>query len=260
MVDQSDKIWKTLQQDPHRLFSPEDLAAVINPAAARKPEQRQPLVEEIKAKLQALVREGEVREAADGLFKARLFTEEGRYIEHAFLGGMGNTLFRFYSPLFRLNIGVLSVFFIRPQDAGHWLVLIKDATAGTAHCLVHWLKDGAYRIGGEAPEGEKNALRIPGRFIEPHHLNIALQDDRIQVEDQMTAKGTRVDLLTEQGLKKYRELAADYLAKTKDSLERWDPVSRGRYVMDQLLKHHQSLEVAFFGAAVDAALCQGLKG
>ncbi len=39
-----------------------------------------------------------------------------------------------------------------------------------------------------------------------------------------------------------------------DPKRQWDPVGRGRYIMDQLLKHKRNFEATFFSAAVDSHL------
>jgi len=254
--EQKNKIWQILGQEPHRVFAAEALAATLKPAAAKDPKQQQQLVSEILADLNRLVEEGKVREVADGLFKTRLFTNATQYIEHAFIGGMGNTLFRFRSPIFRLNIGVISLFFIRSQKEGNCMVFIRDTTAGTSFCLRTRLQDGAYRLGSEAQKtGEKDYIPIVGRYIEKHHVTMTLRGEDTQMEDQKTGRGSRVELLTEEGLARYREAAAEFL-KTADRSAWWDPYSRGRYIMDELLRHKKDFEATFFGAAVDATLLQ----
>jgi hypothetical protein len=196
------------------------------------------------------------REVADGLFKARLFTNETKHIEHAFIGGMGNTLFRFRSSIFRLNIGVISLFFIKSQKENNWMVLVRDTTAGMSYCFRTRLNEGTYRFGNEAQgTGEKDYIPIVGRYIEKQHVTVTLRGEDVLVEDLKTGRGSRVDLLTEQGLSQYQEAVGEFL-KTVDPSRLWDPVSRGRYVLDQLLQHKRNLEVTFFSAAVDAVLLQ----
>lgn len=252
--EQKDRIWQILEQDPHRVFEAQGIAATIKPGV-KDPQQQQQLLNEVKAGLLSLVEEGKVREVADGLFKAKLFTNAARHIEHAFIGGMGNTHFRFKSPVFRLNIGVLSIFFIKNRREQAWLVLVRDSTAGTSFCLTNRLKDGAYLLGSEPQGGEKglegrHGIRIMGRYIEKQHVSVILQGDEVSLEDQKTATGTRVDLLTEEGFMKYQEAAQDFLKGVEPS-RYWDPVSRGRYVLDQFLRYKRDYETTFFSAAVD---------
>ena len=254
--DQKSKIRQILEQEPHRAFEAQALAATLKPAAAKDPQQQQQCVSEITADLNRLIEEGKVREVADGLFKARLFTNETKQIEHVFIGGMGNTLFRFRSPIFRLNIGVISMFFIKSQKENNWMVLVRDTTAGTSYCLTVRLKDRTYRFGSEAQgTGEKDYIPIVGRYIEKQHVTVTFRGEDVLVEDLKTGRGSRVDLLTEQGLAQYGEAVGEFL-KTVDPSRLWDPVSRGRYVMDQLLQHKRNFEVTFFGAAVDSVLLQ----
>ena len=254
--DQKDKIWHILEQEPHRVFAAQGLAATLNPTAAKDPNQQQQLVNEILADLSRLVEEGKVREVAEGGFKARIFTNETRYIEHAFIGGMGNTDFRFSSPIFRLNIGVIGMYFIKSPSEENWMVLVRDTTGGTCFSLRTRLREGTYQIGNQVQEVEdKGFISIVGRYIEKKHVTITIRGDVIFVEDLKTSKGTRVDLLTEEGLTRYQEAAREFL-KTVEPSNCWDPVSRGRYVLDQFLRHRQNLEVTFFGAAVDSILLQ----
>jgi hypothetical protein len=255
-TDQKSKICQILEQEPHRVFGPQTLAPTLKPGGIKDPQQQQQFMNEISADLVKLVKEGVAREVADGLFKARLFTNETHYIEHAFIGGMGNTLFRFQSPIFRLNIGVISMFFIRSQKENNWSVLVRDTTAGSSYCFRMRLKDGTYRFGSVAQgTGEKDYIPIVGRYIEKQHVVLTLRGDDVSVEDLKTGRGSRVDLLTEQGLAQYQESVAEFL-KMVDPSRLWDPVSRGRYVLDQLLQHRRNFEVTFFGAAVDSALLQ----
>jgi hypothetical protein len=255
-ADQKSKIWQILEQEPHRAFGPQTLATTLKPGGIKDPQQQQQFINEIEADLHKLVKEGIAREVADGLFKARLFTNATKHIEHTFIGGMGNTLFRFRSPIFRLNIGVISMFFIKRLKEGIWMVLVRDTTAGISYCLRMRLKDGTYRFGSDAQETEaKDYIPIVGRYIEKQHVTMTLRGEDILVEDLKTGRGSRVDILTEQGLAQYQE-AVDEFLKMVDPSRLWDPVSRGRYVLDQLLQHKRNLEVTFFGAAVDSVLLQ----
>lgn len=255
-TDQKERIWQILKQEPHRVFQVQGLASSIKPAAAKDPQQQQQLISEITADLCKLVEEGKAREVGDGLFKARLFTNETKHIEHAFIGGMGNIHFRFRSAIFRLNIGVISMFFMKSQREQDWPVLVRDTTAGTSYCLTAWLKDGTYRFGCQAQgTEEKDYIPIIGRYIEKQHVTVTFSGDEVLVEDHKTSTGSRVDLLTEEGLIRYQQAAGEFL-KTVDSSRCWDPVSRGRYILDQLLRHQQNFEVTFFGAVADSILMQ----
>jgi hypothetical protein len=136
------------------------------------------------------------------------------------------------------------------------MVLVRDTTGGTSYCLRMRLKDGRYRFGSQA-QGieEKDYIPIIGRYIEKHHVTLTLRGNDILVEDQKTIKGSRVDLLTEEGLAQYQE-AVDEFLKMTDPSRWWDPVTRGRYVLDQLLRQRKNFETTFFGAAVDSILLQ----
>jgi hypothetical protein len=255
-TDQKSKIWQILEQEPHRVFGPQTIATTLKPGGIKDPQQQQQFINDIVTDLNKLVKEGMAREVADGLFKTRLFTNETKHIEHAFIGGMGNTLFRFQSPVFRLNIGVISMFFVRSQKEGNWMVLVRDTTAGTFYCLRVRLKDGTYRFGnGDEGAGEKDYISIVGRYIEKQHVIVTLHGENVLVEDLKTGRGSRVDLLTEEGLAQYQGAVGEFL-KMVDPSRLWDPVSRGRYVLDQVLQHKRNLEVTFFGAAVDSVLLQ----
>jgi len=200
---------------------------------------------------------GQVTEVADGIFKCRLFFESEKSIEHAFIGGMGNTRYRFKSPIFRLNIGVLSVYFIRDAKKGEWLITVRDTTIGKDYALVRHLRDGQYRIGNRPVGAEdKNYLQIAGRYIEKEHLALTIAGEDIRIEDQNTPYGTRIDLLTKEGLARYQQAARAFL-KANDPAGQKDPVKRGRYVLEQFLHHHQNLETTFFGAVVDSVLMAG---
>lgn len=255
-VDMKEKLCQIITQEPHKVFDPEGLLPSIKPAAGKDPQQKQQAIEEIKADLAKLVKEGKIREVSDGVFKARLFTNETKHIEHVFIGGMGNTHFRFQSPIFRINIGVISVFFIKGESKAGWMVLVRDSTGGTSFCLTSWLKDGAYEMGSD--EGrikEKGYICIRGRYVEKNHLTLEIRGETLNVEDHMTVRGSRADLLTVEGTAVYREAAQEFLKQIDANLS-WDPVSRGRYIMDQLLKKKRDFEATFFGAAVDSILIQ----
>jgi hypothetical protein len=255
-VDQKTKILELLSKDPHRAFEAENLLTSIKPAAAKDPQQKQEVINEIKSDLTRLVEEGKVREVHDGVFKLRIFTNETKQIEHVFIGGMGNTYFRFKSPIFRLNIGVMAVFFIKGKPGSGWMILIRDSTAGTSYCFPRWLSNKVYHLGNrEAAGEEEDFVPIIGRYVEEEHVKIGIQDDLIDIEDKKTLTGTRVDLLTEEGYIQYHKAVQDFMKNT-DASRVWDPVTWGRYIMDQLLKNKINYEATFFGATVDSMVLQ----
>ncbi len=260
IAQKSEKIWRTLSLNPHNVYGPGNLAKLVNAAAARKPDQLPQLLDDVKADLRGLMDAGKISEVADDTFKARVFFDESRHIEHAYLGGMGNTFYRFSGSVFRINIGVLSVFFTKLSGDSGWLVMVNDATVGASYCLASRLKDQTYRIGCGLPKEDQDVLLVPGRYIESHHLDLTLEGEDVRVEDRMTTRGTRVDFLTAEGLSKYQEAAAAFLGKVTDPVDRWDPVIRGRYVINQSLENEQSLNILFFGISVDSAIFEAPKG
>jgi hypothetical protein len=150
-----------------------------------------------------------------------------------------------------LNLGVLSVFFVKNQKTGEWNVTIQDITRGIKTVLEP-ISNGSYTFGNrEAKEGENNYRQIEGIYIDPEQVVVTIDGDKVSVEDLKTLNGTRVDHLTEAGLSKYQKAAKDYLAKT-DSNDQDNPVKRGRYIMDQLTNNHVNFESAFFRAVVDS--------
>jgi hypothetical protein len=170
---------------------------------------------------------------------------------------MGNTLYRFKSPIFRLNIGVLSAYFVKDRQKGDWIVTVRDTTIGKDYCLVRRLQDGVYTVGGQPAEtGKDKHLQIEGRYIEKKHLTLNIAGEQIGIEDHQTPYGTRVDLLTPEGLARYEQVAGLFLEST-DSKSQTDPVKRGRFVLERLLKHHQNFETTFFSAVVDLLLIAG---
>ena len=204
------------------------------------------------SKLDKLIQGGQISEIDPGLYKLRLFFDPHQMIEHVFTGGMDNTLYSFQSPIFRLNIGVLSVFIIKDQKKADWIVTIRDATIGKDYCIPKRLTDGTYRIGSQSPgSDEKNFLEIRGRYIEKEHLTITISGEKIKVEDNKTLEGTRIDHLTPKGLDRYRELAKQFLKETKES-DQENRAKRGRFVLDQFVQHHENIETGFFSATVDS--------
>ncbi len=252
--DPVDPVLKSLKAEPHRPFTPEDLVRLLNPKVARDPQKLSEAAQEFRFSLNKLVEAGSIREIESGVFKARLFFDKEERIEHAFIGGMGNTLYSFKSSIFRLNIGVLSVYFIKDQKKSDWVATVRDTTTGKDYCLACRLRDGSYVIGNRPPEsGEDHHLQIKGRYINKKHVTITIAGDKLRIEDHKTLNGTRIDHFTEEGLAQYRDLAKKFLKQAGPSKQR-DIVKRGRFVLEQLLQHHQNFEVAFFGAVVDSVI------
>lgn len=247
-----DPVLSKFKGDPHQAFSTEDLVRALEPKSSRDPEKLAAASENFKKKVQRFVDEGHLREVGPGLFKARLFFDAEKRIEHAFTGGFGNTVYSFSASLFRLNIGVLSIFFVKDQQQDDWIVTIRDTTIGKDYCLPRRVRDGQYAIGRHPPKpGEENYFQVEGRYIDKRHMMFTLSGDKIDVEDNRTLSGTRIDHLTGKGIAQYRELAKQYL-KQVNAQEQGNVVKRGRFVLDQLQNHHQNFESAFFGAVVDS--------
>ncbi len=247
-------IEKALLAEVHRAFRADDLMLLLKLQSPKDPEKQSQTVAQITSVLRELVEQGNITEVAPDLFKRRLFFDEARAIEHAYIGGMGNIHYRFGSPVFRINIGVLSLYFVWNLKAGDWMITINDTTIGRNYGLARRLKDGTYVIGNRAPkEGEENYLQIIGRYISGEHLTLTLSGENVQVEDHETSSGTRVDFLTKEGLSLYRKAAEEFLQKTDPRRHR-DAVERGRYTLDQLVAHHQNFENSFFGATVDSII------
>jgi hypothetical protein len=260
LADLKDPILKILQGEPHRGYRAEDLVQILKLSTPKDLQKQSQTVVKISADLRKLVEEGRITEIAPGLFKARLFFDKEERIEHALIGEMGNTFYRFQSPIFRLNIGVLSAYFIKNRCHGDWVVTVRDTTIGKDYCLVRRLRDGTYTVGARPAEtGEDHHLQIEGRYIAKKHLTLTISSDEISVEDQKTPHGTRIDLLTQKGLARYEQVAEAFLQGT-DSRDQKDPVKRGRFVLELLLNQHQNFETTFFSAVVDLLLLAGLEG
>jgi hypothetical protein len=252
-----DLVFRALEREPHRAFSVEDLVQLLKLQSPKDPQKQAQAVEQVSSYLRQLADAGQVTEVADGLFKCRLFFESEKSIEPAFIGGMGNVRYRFKSPIFRLNIGVLSVYFIRDAKKGEWFITVRDTTIGKDYALVRHLRDGEYRIGNR-PVGaeEKNYIQIAGRYIEKEHLTLSIAGEDVRIDDRNTPYGTRIDLLTKEGLARYREAARIFL-KATDPSDQKDSVKRGRFVLEQFLHHHHNFETSFFGAVIDSLLMAG---
>ena len=258
-LDLKDPTLKCLLDDPHRAYTAEDLVkALTPPQVAKDPQKKAQAVEETTSRLCKLVEAGQAVSIGSGLFKARLFFDkEEKNIEHAFIGGMGNVLYRFRSPIFRLNIGVLSMYFIKDKKVGDWMVTVRDTTIGKSYSLLRRLRDGVYTFGSQPPKpGEEHYLQIEGKYIAKKQVTITLSGDEVGVEDHNTLNGSRIDLLTKDGLTRYEQLAEAFLRST-DPREYKDIVKRGRFVLDKLLHSHQNFETSFFSAVVDSILLKG---
>ena len=252
-----DPILKVLQAEPHRAFKAEELVQILKLSASKDPQKQLQTLEQVRSELQKLIEAGRITEVASGLFKARLFFDKEEFIEHALIGEMGNTTYRFQSPIFRLNIGVLSVYFIRYRKQGDWIATIRDTTIGKDYCLVRRLRDGTYTIGSRpAVTGEDRHLQIEGKYISKKHLTLTVSGDKINIEDQKTPNGTRIDFLTQEGVTHYEQVAEDFLQGT-DTIGQMESVQRGRFVLERLLHDHQNFETSFFNAVVDLLLLQG---
>jgi hypothetical protein len=252
-----DPISKLFASTPHQAYSAEDVVRKTDPKTAKDPQKLQAAAAETAKQLAKRVTDGTLREVGPGLFKTRLFFDSERMIEHAFLGGMEGVHYAFQGPLFRLNIGVLSAFFVRDVKNSDWTVTVRDSTIGKDYCLILRPKDGSYLIGSApADDKTKNYLQIPGRYIAARHVTVTLDGEKITVEDLNTLDGTRVDHLTEEGLSRYRELAGRFLKETAAG-DQANRVKRGRFVLNQFIEHHQNFEATFFNAVTDSLLMAG---
>jgi hypothetical protein len=252
-----DLVLRILEREPHRAYTVEDLLTLLKLQSPKDPQKQAQAVEQVTAHLRRLVEEGPITEIDPGLFKCRLYFEIEKSIEHAYIGGMGNNRYRFKSPIFRLNIGVLSIYFIKDPKKGDWFLTVRDTTIGRDYALVRRLRDGKYLFGSRpTAAGEENYVQIAGRYIEKEHLTLSISGDEISIEDHNTSNGTRIDLLTKDGLARYQQAARAFLKATEPQHQK-DPVKRGRYVLEQLLHHHQNFETTFFGAVVDSLLIAG---
>lgn len=252
-----DPILKLLEGEPHRAFTAEDLVRTLTPALAKDPQKLQQAALDVTERVRKIQEGGRIGEISDGLFKARLFFDKEQYIEHAFIGGMGNTRYRFRAPVFRFNIGVLSLFFVKDKRAGDWVVTVRDTTIGKDYGLVQRLRDGTYTFGSRPTEsGEGSHLQIEGKYIGKTHMSVTIAGDEVAVEDHNTLNGTRIDHLTSEGQARYKELAEAFLRATTDPKDQVDSVKRGRFALERLLQHHENFETSFFSAVVDSLLIE----
>ncbi len=251
-----DPIIKFFQAEPHRAYTAEDVVKALTPQLVKDAQKKDQAVGDMASGLRKMVEGGRLAEIADGLFKSRLFFDKEQNIEHAFVGGMGNTQFRFQSPIFRLNIGVLSLYFTKDMTAGTWRVTVRDTTIGKDYSLLRRLPDGTYVIGSERQATQPNYIQIEGKYIAKKHLTITLAGDTVSVEDHQTLNGTRIDCLTKDGLARYQAAAREFLGLS-DAKDQRDPVKRGRFALERLLQQHQNFETSFFGSVVDSLLLAG---
>ena len=169
---------------------------------------------------------------------------------------MGNTRYRFRSPVFRLNFGVLSLYFIRDHKAGNWAVTVRDTTIGKDYSVTQRLRDGEYTFGSHEPEpDDKRYIQVQGKYIAKKHAIVTLAGESITVDDLRTLNGSRIDHLTKEGLARFHEAAREFLKQTHPADQR-QPVVRGRFILSKLLQDHQNFESAFFSAVVDALLLE----
>lgn len=250
-------VWKILEGDSHRAFTAEDILRTLKLQSPKDPQKQADAIQGISSHLRALLEEGKLSEVAPASFKTRLFFDDEKSIEHAFIGGMGNNRYRFKAPIFRMNLGVLSLYFINDKKEKNWLVIIKDTTIGKDSCLVYRLLDGVHVFGSHPrEEGQDRYWQIDGKYIAKKHVTITISGEEVEVEDHKTLHGTRIDNLTEEGLNRYR-VAAQAFLKEVDSQGQKDIVKRGRFALEQLLHHHQNFETTFFSAVIDFILLQG---
>ncbi len=248
-----------LLQDPHRACTAEDVMRGLKLQSPKDLPKQAETLEKIAAALDLLVQEGLTRTIADRLFKVRLFLDKEKTIEHAYIGGLGNTRYRFNAPVFRLNIGVLSLFFVKDEKRKQWRVSVQDTTIGKNYCLVQPLGMGMHLF-GTAPETKdgKTGWVIDGKYIEKAHITLTLSEDRVQLEDHRTPRGSRIDHLTDVSLTDYSQAAREFL-KSASPAEQKDKVKRGRFVLERLLHQHQNFEASFFNAVVDFILLKESK-
>ena len=249
-----DSIQKILSKEPQRVQDVEGLVKLLKLQAPKDPQKQAESEQKVAAELTRLAEAGEAVEIDQGLFKARVFLDRDKDIEHFFIGGMGNTRCRFGTSIFRINMGVLSVFFVRDQKAGDWMITVRDTTIGQDYGISRRLRDGACQFGNRPmKDGETDYIQIKGRYIEPEHLTLTVSGESIHIEDHKTTYGTRIDFLIQTGVSRYQKAARNFM-KMADSRGQKDIIVRGRFVLDQLLKQHQNYESSFFGAVVDGLL------
>jgi hypothetical protein len=247
---------RVLTQDTHRAYSAEDVMKALKLASPKDLEKQAQVLEQISDCFHSLKNEAVIREVAPNLVKIRLFFDQEKSIEHAYIGGMGNTFYRFNALIFRLNIGVLSILFVRNESQKNWRVSVADPTIGKNYSLLKQLCDGVH-IFGTAPAlangttGGGTQWVIDGKYIDKTHTTITLASDQVFVEDHRTLRGTRIDHLTDDGFSDYLNAASTFLKSTNAPR---DIVKRGRFALEQLLHDHKNFELSFFNAAIDFIL------
>ena len=248
------RVKKHLLSDPHLAYTAEDLLQVLKLLSPKDPEKQASALAQVKSHLLSLLNEGLIREVAPLLYKIRLFFDAEKNIEHAFIGGMGNVCYSFSAPIFRLNIGVISLFFLLNEKQKNWRVYVADSTIGKNYCLVRSLSEGTHIFGIDPKKGEgKTSWVIDGKYIDKTHMTVTLSMNRIELIDHNTLRGTRIDHCTDAGLADYLRVGDEFL-RTTDPSQHKDIFKRGQFALEQLLHHHKNYEVAFFTAAVDLLL------
>jgi len=246
---------RVVSQDTNRAYSAEDVMKVLKLASPKDLEKQAQVLNQISACLTLLKDEAVLREVAPNLLKVRLYFDTEKNIEHAYIGGMGNALYRFNGLIFRLNIGVISILFVRNESQKNWRVSIADPTLGKTYSLRKPLSDGIHHF-GTAPEKTDGATSwaIDGKYIDKTHTTLTLSSDFVLVNDHRTLRGTRIDHLTDSGFVAYLDVANAFLKSTDRPK---DIVKRGKFALEQLLQNHKNFELSFFNAATDFILLKG---
>jgi len=248
---------RVLSQDTNRAYTAEDVMKALKLASPKDPEKQAQVLGQIKSCLAELKSEAVIREVAPNLLKVRLYFDQEKNIERAYIGGMGNTLYSFNAPIFRLNIGVISILFVRNERQKNWHVSVADPTLGKKFSLLKPLCDGEHVFGTAPTQAEGQTVwAIEGKYINKSHTTITLSQDQIAVVDHRTLRGTRIDHLTDAGFTDYLNVAGEFL---KSSKKPKDIVERGRFSLEQLLQNHKNFELSFFNAAVDFILLKESK-
>lgn len=248
------RIWKTLQSTSHQAYSSAELIPILKMKSPKDPEKEAKNRELILEEMKKLSSEGLAVEVADGVFKERLYFDgDQKLVEHVFIGGTLNLHYRFKSSFFRLNIGVLSIFFFR-SEKGVWKGRVKDTTVGKEFFLSEELKDGTYLFGSKGPgSGTETFIKIDGPYIEKSHVAVEFTGEEVRLEDQVTTTGSRADILTPKGGEAYREAARTFLEET-DPKDHRNVVKRGRFSFQQLADKHVDFDTGLLGAVVDSLL------
>ena len=247
-------IQKILSTEPHRVQTKETLMKLLKLLNLKDPQKQAENEQKLMSELVSLTKDGFAMEIDEGLFKARVFLDKDKDIEHVYIGGMGNTRCRFNASIFRINMGVLSVYFALNKKTGYWRMMVRDSTIGRDYGIVRRLRDGTFLFGNRPlKKDETDYLQIKGRYIEPEQLTLTLSGENLLIEDQKTPSGTRIDFFVPSGLSRYQKAAEAFMKSVPASKHR-DGIARGRFVMDQVIKNHQNYEVVFFGVVVDAFL------